>query len=238
MTIDAREHSVKTYSIERRPTISDTTMNAITLFGRANNVEIPLLTRFFLAGSENVMFIYEGTDSNGNAIYREILDSRHIEDLQATITALQTKVNEISYEVISVASLPTSYANATGNDTTFKFPFQDANNSWSDGAITLAPGNYEFKIRQIFDSVPVATNHTHLYATFDPVDATKATYSMDFWNDADRLVTTSGDTNVKSISSFFILSEESNVSFYIQINGAGSDNITVSGDLTMLLKKV
>ena len=249
--------NTSTYRIFREPTNKDGTIlehrldafNSLTPIPRRAEIFPSTHHTYVLLDDDNkvsktykcVARYSEGTELVPvfKAEYREILDERHETTLTNRITELETLVNTISYRLITVASMSSSISNATGNGARYKFPFTDSNNNWTSGTITLPAGSYEFTIRQILDLVPLSTNHTHLSADRTPtVKPTPASTVVDFWRDADRLVTSDGGTNVKSITSFFTLEEENTIEFYITLTGAETNIVTVNENTGIVIKKL
>lgn len=170
------------------------------------------------------------------AKYREVLDERHR-------IALEERMDMQGHlEIVSIGTLSQAYTNATGNGTDYKILFSDDDGNWSDGAITLSAGTYEFSLRPLFENVPSSTNHIRVFIELTETNPSGGkdaeTRTLEVWNDSDKLVITNGNMNLNPMNSFFVIKDERNLNVNVRLSGGGSDTVTVSSETEFLIKKI
>ena len=246
MALTARHHyNVALYITNSIPTEDDTFI--IFEDGSEHLLEIGSTIYYSDPTDENndKIFVYTGnrfeTDANGNrtekAIYRELSDARHVEQLQTIITALQTRINSLENPVVTEGTLSANLSNITGNNTEYDILFSDTSNAslWKEGKITLPTGLYHFSLILHLADVPLATNFIYVAVKIQPSDSTKTLQTFPYRVDADRLVRSTGALNVDTKSSYFRVTEESEVYFTVRVDGGGTDTIDLNSGTRVLI---
>ena len=179
----------------------------------------------------------EGEDQVQKATYRELSDERHIDMLQTIITALQTRINKLENPVVTEGTLSANLSNITGNNTEYDIMFEDSSNAslWKEGKITLPTGLYHFSLILHLADVPLATNFIYVAVKIQPSDSTKTLQTFPYRVDADRLVRSTGALNVDTKSSYFRVTEESEVYFTVRVDGGGTDTIDLNSGTRVLI---
>ena len=237
MTLKAFEHASRFYSVDRKPTADDTFVDLTTYYGVTNDVGVPDYTLFYLKDDTHSLFLFEGLDNSGKAIYRELCDSRHVEQLQTTITALQGRLNSLESPVVTEGTLTADVTDVTGNNTEYNIIFSDSSNSslWTEGRTTLQTGIYHFSLILHLADIPLATNSIYIAVKIEPTDKSKPIETYPYRIDADRLVRSESAMNVDTKTSYFRVTEESEVYFTIRIDGGGSDAIDLNASTRVLI---
>lgn len=206
---------------------------------------------FYHVDSDNPLndkvFFYTGnrfvTNDSGKrvekAIYREMSDARHIQDLQDKITALQTRLETLESPIVTEGTLTANIENITGNNTEYNIAFSDKANAslWTAGKITLKQGLYYFSLVLHLADVPLATNHVYVAVKIQPNDSTKPLETFPYRIDADRLVRGESGLNVDTKTSYFRVSESSDVYFTIRVDGGGTDTIDLNSGTRVIIER-
>lgn len=209
------------FRIERVPTEDDTSLdingfNASILYGT--------LFHYVDSAGEDHLYIYRGTNAEGKAIYRQMVDTRHIDN------------------IVTVGEVKEKQENVTGGGARPSILFTDEENSkiWTSGIITLTKGFYKVFMFVEMTDVPVSSNESYVGATVsDDANGSVNTAHRDFRLKASRLVRDGETRSVLDITGILnIPFNSASVAFKIGIDGNPSNTIDIGTGTFIVIEKI